>query len=138
MNDDLKIRHEDLLALTLPDGEGGANMPVLPVLSFSQREAIVRRLNRMIEERLAQLPEVFGRMAPNASVVNLWNHAKLVSDTHSARLVGSARLPCAICHGEGWVCEDHRDTAWGGGDACCGGAGAPCKCSPDFKPKEKI
>jgi hypothetical protein len=35
---------------------------------------------------------------------------------------------CAICRGERWVCEDHRDTPWYSASGCpkCGGAGAPC------------
>jgi hypothetical protein len=36
---------------------------------------------------------------------------------------------CPICHGEGWVCEDHRLKAWNGGEGCCGGAGALCMCN---------
>lgn len=40
---------------------------------------------------------------------------------------------CTICKGEGWVCEDHADKAWGEGDGCCGGAGMPCVCHPWFK-----
>jgi hypothetical protein len=39
--------------------------------------------------------------------------------------------PCRNCNGEQWVCEDHLDTPWAGGDGCCGGAGAPCPvCCP--------
>src|SRR5579872_2603216 len=38
---------------------------------------------------------------------------------------------CAICQGEGWVCENHPNVAWLGGDGCCGGAGMPCGCNPD-------
>ena len=38
---------------------------------------------------------------------------------------------CAVCKGEGWVCENHQWVAWGMGlDCACGGAGAPCKCNP--------
>jgi hypothetical protein len=36
---------------------------------------------------------------------------------------------CKICKGEGWVCEDHADKAWGEGDGCCGGAGMLCICN---------
>jgi hypothetical protein len=36
---------------------------------------------------------------------------------------------CANCDGEGWVCEDHPEVPWNGGDGCCGGAGMPCKCN---------
>jgi len=39
-------------------------------------------------------------------------------------------MDCPICHGEGWVCEDHPDRAWGYGSGCCGGAGIPCACNP--------
>lgn len=40
---------------------------------------------------------------------------------------------CDICNGEGWVCENHRDVAWQGGDApCCGGAGSLCVCNLDM------
>jgi hypothetical protein len=51
----------------------------------------------------------------------------------------SSRSQCEICKGEGWVCENHREIAWGGGNAtCCKnegkkfdcGAGEPCKCNP--------
>lgn len=37
---------------------------------------------------------------------------------------------CPKCDDEGWVCENHPEKAWAGGNGCCGGAGAPCKCSP--------
>lgn len=43
---------------------------------------------------------------------------------------------CRNCAGCGWVCESHRDRAWGGlslaeGSCHCGGAGAPCQvCQP--------
>lgn len=37
---------------------------------------------------------------------------------------------CAICKGQGWVCESHQMTPWNDGLACCGGAGAPCICNP--------
>jgi hypothetical protein len=33
---------------------------------------------------------------------------------------------CPRCHGEGTVCEEHPDVAWGDGDGCCGAAGMPC------------
>lgn len=36
---------------------------------------------------------------------------------------------CVICSGEGWVCEYHTTKSWGGGEGCCGGAGAPCTCN---------
>ncbi len=37
-------------------------------------------------------------------------------------------MTCQNCGGEGWVCENHADTPWVGGDSpCCGGAGAPCR-----------
>ena len=40
-------------------------------------------------------------------------------------------MTCKNCNGEGWVCENHTDKPWGDGDACCGGAGSPCKfCNP--------
>jgi len=42
---------------------------------------------------------------------------------------------CTICKGEGWVCENHDGTPWGGGDGCCGGAGMPCACNPDGDPE---
>lgn len=35
---------------------------------------------------------------------------------------------CQRCGGEGWVCENHEDHAWGYGEGCCGGAGMPCVC----------
>ena len=37
---------------------------------------------------------------------------------------------CALCNGDGWVCESHDDVPWGSGDSCCGGAGMPCICNP--------
>jgi len=38
---------------------------------------------------------------------------------------------CPICHGEGWVCENHPKIAWKDGDGCqCGAPGAPCECNP--------
>lgn len=36
---------------------------------------------------------------------------------------------CNICHGEGWVCEDHADKAWKEGNGCCGAAGMECICT---------
>jgi len=48
---------------------------------------------------------------------------------------------CPICAGDGWVCENHPDKPWNGGDGdCgdgkpCGGAGQLCACnSPDPAP----
>lgn len=52
-----------------------------------------------------------------------------------------ANVECGICHGYGWVCENHQDKAWAGlmdpeevrmagKFACECGAGAPCKCNP--------
>lgn len=38
------------------------------------------------------------------------------------------QLLCDICGGERWVCENHPKIAWGGGSACCGGAGMQCEC----------
>lgn len=41
---------------------------------------------------------------------------------------------CPICNGERWVCENHPSQPWLGGNAkCCGGAGAPCNCSPMYR-----
>lgn len=40
-----------------------------------------------------------------------------------------ANVECPTCLGEGWVCETHPDRAWGDGLACCGGAGALCRCN---------
>lgn len=38
---------------------------------------------------------------------------------------------CAVCKGEGWVCENHPTVRWNEGyPPCCGGAGAPCVCNP--------
>lgn len=40
---------------------------------------------------------------------------------------------CAICKGEGWVCENHPEIPWNGGNQeCCGGAGSPCACNSDL------
>jgi hypothetical protein len=33
---------------------------------------------------------------------------------------------CAICWGEGTVCEAHPGRPWGDGDGCCGAPGMPC------------
>lgn len=55
---------------------------------------------------------------------------------------------CKICHGEGWVCENHPNSGWQGGDAkCCDqekinrgiepdgcGAGALCICNTSNPP----
>lgn len=39
---------------------------------------------------------------------------------------------CPCCGGEGWVCENHLDVAWGDGAGCeCGGAGTNCVCNPE-------
>lgn len=38
-------------------------------------------------------------------------------------------VTCANCDGEGWVCENHPEVPWNGGDGCCGGAGMPCSCN---------
>lgn len=45
-------------------------------------------------------------------------------------------IRCANCDGEGWVCENHPEVPWLGGDGCCGGAGDPCSCNPraEFPP----
>ena len=60
-------------------------------------------------------------------------------------------MDCEICHGEGWVCENHPDVVWAGGKAkCCVGsgydcgAGMPCKCNISnppwhhLAPREKV
>ena len=45
---------------------------------------------------------------------------------------------CATCGGEGWVCENHPEKAWGMGLDCpCGGAGEPCKCNPLHQSDER-
>lgn len=44
--------------------------------------------------------------------------------------IDNADPNCEACKGEGWVCEDHAEKAWGYGDGCCGAAGAPCRCNP--------
>ena len=37
---------------------------------------------------------------------------------------------CANCDDEGWVCENHPEIPFFGGDKkCCGGAGMPCSCN---------
>lgn len=41
-----------------------------------------------------------------------------------------ALMPCRICNGKLWVCEDHLMVPWETGHECCGAAGAPCKCNP--------
>ena len=42
---------------------------------------------------------------------------------------------CNICKDEGWVCENHSEVAWNGGNQkCCGGAGAPCVCNTSNPP----
>ena len=33
---------------------------------------------------------------------------------------------CPACHGDGTVCEEHPDIAWGDGLGCCGAPGMPC------------
>jgi hypothetical protein len=45
---------------------------------------------------------------------------------------------CAICGGDGWVCEVHTNKAWKGGEGdcgdgkCCGAPGQLCACNaPD-------
>lgn len=45
---------------------------------------------------------------------------------------------CPVCQGEGWICENHPDTAWGDGLNCCGGAGAPCRCTVAAKTSEAM
>jgi hypothetical protein len=47
-------------------------------------------------------------------------------------MMGDDDYPCTNCNDEWWVCENHLTTPWGGGDGCCGGAGAPCPvCCPE-------
>lgn len=37
---------------------------------------------------------------------------------------------CEFCKGNGWVCENHPEISWDGGNSlCCGGAGMPCVCN---------
>lgn len=43
-------------------------------------------------------------------------------------------MVCTICKGEGWICENHPDKAWGEGSGCCGGAGMPCECNTSNPP----
>lgn len=44
-------------------------------------------------------------------------------------------MSCLICKDEGWVCENHPEIAWNGGEQeCCGGAGSPCKCNTSNPP----
>ncbi len=35
-------------------------------------------------------------------------------------------MNCLNCEDNRWVCEEHPNTSWDGGDGCCGGAGMPC------------
>jgi hypothetical protein len=35
---------------------------------------------------------------------------------------------CPICHGIGWVCENHPEKAWDKEIGCDCGAGMPCEC----------
>lgn len=42
-------------------------------------------------------------------------------------------LTCVHCLGSGWVCENHMDRPSDvitEGGCACGGAAAPCRCSP--------
>jgi hypothetical protein len=41
---------------------------------------------------------------------------------------------CTICHGIGWVCENHPEKAWDKEIGCTCGAGMPCKCNSDEEP----
>ena len=43
-------------------------------------------------------------------------------------------IDCAICHDEGWVCEEHPDRAWGEVKGCGGGAGIRCACDTSDPP----
>lgn len=46
-------------------------------------------------------------------------------------VVGTRPILCENCHGERWVCENHRDKGWP--SVCECGAGAPCPvCSPEM------
>lgn len=46
---------------------------------------------------------------------------------------------CQICKGEGWVCENHPEIAWEGGNhKCCGGAGKPCRCNTSDPPWDHL
>jgi hypothetical protein len=43
---------------------------------------------------------------------------------------------CAICKGEGWLCEQHPDRTWPHSsstesDGRCAGPGMPCSCNPN-------
>lgn len=39
-------------------------------------------------------------------------------------------VKCPICHGLGWVCENHPNRAWTEGEGGCQcGAGMPCECN---------
>jgi hypothetical protein len=40
---------------------------------------------------------------------------------------------CPICHGIGWVCENHPEKAWDK-EGCTCGAGMPCKCNSGEEP----
>lgn len=43
---------------------------------------------------------------------------------------------CLICLDQLWVCENHQTVAWNEGQqACCRGAGAPCRCNKTIPPK---
>jgi hypothetical protein len=36
-------------------------------------------------------------------------------------------MKCSRCEDRGWVCENHPERPWEGGNACtCGGVGMPC------------
>jgi hypothetical protein len=41
---------------------------------------------------------------------------------------------CPICHGIGWVCENHPEQAWDKEIGCICGAGMPCKCNSGEEP----
>jgi hypothetical protein len=41
---------------------------------------------------------------------------------------------CTICHGIGWVCENHPEKAWDKEIGCDCGAGVPCKCNSGEEP----
>jgi hypothetical protein len=41
---------------------------------------------------------------------------------------------CRICHGIGWVCENHSDKTWDEEIGCTCGAGMPCKCNSGEEP----
>jgi len=38
-------------------------------------------------------------------------------------------MNCRVCHGEGWVCEEHPKVGWQDGKGCCGAPGMPCQCN---------